>query len=52
MSDTMADSLKSLTIRIPEKLHRALKVKAAQEGRSMVDIVEAVLKQYLREKSS
>ena len=47
MSDTTTNSLKSLTIRIPEKLHRDLKVRAAEEGRSMAEIVETLLRDYL-----
>jgi len=36
-----------MTIRIPADVHRALKVRAAEEGRSVAEIVEALIRQYL-----
>ncbi len=38
---------KQTTIRIPADVHRALKVRAAEEGRSVAEIVEALIRQYL-----
>ena len=38
---------KQMTIRIPADVHRALKVRAAEEGRSVAEIVEALIRQYL-----
>lgn len=41
---------KQLTIRIPEDVHRALKVKVAVESRNMAEVVEGLVRQYLHEK--
>jgi len=38
---------KQTTIRIPADVHRALKIRAAEEGRSVAEIVEALIRQYL-----
>jgi predicted HicB family RNase H-like nuclease len=46
-SDTEA-RLKSLTVKIPEKLHKALKVQAAEQGRSMAEVIERLIKAYLQ----
>ena len=35
----MDDNIKRLTLRIPEPVHRKLKVLAAAEGKTMVEIV-------------
>jgi len=40
--------LRSLTIRIPEELHRELKVKAAEQGKSMAFVVERLIKAFLQ----
>ena len=42
--------VKQLTIRIPEDVHRALKVKVAVESRNMAEVVEGLVRQYLHEK--
>ena len=39
---------KQLLIRIPEDLHRQLKASAALEGRSVVDVVELMIRDYVR----
>ena len=39
---------KQLLIRIPEDLHRQLKASAALEGRSVVDVVETMIRDYVR----
>jgi predicted HicB family RNase H-like nuclease len=44
------DRLQPYTIRIPEALHRDLKIKAATEGRSMNDIVEGLISAYVKGK--
>lgn len=36
-----------LTIRLPADVHRALKARAAEEGRSCAVIVESLVRQYL-----
>jgi plasmid stability protein len=38
---------KQLTIRIPVEVHRALKVRAAEEGRAVACIIESLARQYL-----
>ena len=38
---------KQLTIRIPQEVHRAVKVRAAEEDRSVAVIVEDLLRGYL-----
>lgn len=41
------EKTKQLTIRIPEKLHRALKVKTAREGTSMGGVIEKLIETYV-----
>ena len=38
---------KQLTIRVPVEVHRALKVRAAEEGRSLAVIIEGLVREYL-----
>jgi predicted HicB family RNase H-like nuclease len=38
---------KQLTIRVPVEVHRALKVRAAEEGRSLAVIIEGMVREYL-----
>ena len=38
---------KQLTIRLPEDVHRALKVRVAEEGRNMGELVEGLVRRYL-----
>jgi len=38
---------KQLTIRVPVEVHRALKVRAAEEGRSQAVIIEGLVRGYL-----
>jgi predicted HicB family RNase H-like nuclease len=38
---------KQLTVRVPPEVHRALRVRAAEEGRSCAVIVEGLVRQYL-----
>lgn len=35
------------TIKIPEDLHRLLKVKAAEQGRGLQELMEEAIKRYL-----
>lgn len=37
--------MKRLTLDIPEKLHKKLKVQAAREGRTMADIIREILEE-------
>ncbi|MFA5080853.1 MAG: toxin-antitoxin system HicB family antitoxin [Candidatus Paceibacterota bacterium] len=38
---------KQLTLRIPPDVHQAIKVKAAEEDRTIAVIVEGLIRQYL-----
>jgi predicted HicB family RNase H-like nuclease len=38
---------KQLTVRVPPEVHRALRIKAVEEGRSCAVIVEGLVRQYL-----
>lgn len=40
-------NLKQLVARVPEEVHRALKVRAAEEGKSVAVIVEGLIRHYL-----
>ena len=42
----MTDLTKRITVKVPEELHRRVKVKAALLGRSVSDIVRAYLEQW------
>jgi predicted HicB family RNase H-like nuclease len=43
------ETLKPYTIRLPEDVHKALKVKAASEGVTMHSIIEKLIREYLKE---
>jgi predicted HicB family RNase H-like nuclease len=38
---------KQLTVRVPPDVHRALRIRAAEEGRSCAIIIEGLVRQYL-----
>jgi len=40
-------NLKQLVTRVPEEVHRALKIRAAEEGKSVAVIVEGLIREYL-----
>jgi len=40
---------KQLTVRVPVDVHRALKVRAAEEGRTVAVLVESLVRSYLVE---
>lgn len=42
-----ADTMKQLAVKVPEEVHRALKIKAAEEGKSVAVIVEGIIREYL-----
>ena len=42
-----APAWKLLSVRVAPEVHRALKIRAAEEGRSAAVIVETLLRQYL-----
>jgi plasmid stability protein len=47
MKKKMTDGMKQLGARGPEEVHRALKIRAAEEGRSVAVIVEGLIREYL-----
>jgi plasmid stability protein len=44
---TRPNIMKQLTVRVPEEIHRTLKIRAAEEGLPVAVIVEALIRQYL-----
>ena len=48
--ENATSELKMLTTRIPVELHRALKIHAAETGRTVSVIVESLIRQLLRGK--
>ena len=40
---------KTLIVRLPEELHRAFKVKCAQEGQNMNAVLSALIEGYVKE---
>ena len=44
---TKPNNMKQLVARIPEEVHRALKIRAAEEGRSVAVIIEGLIREYL-----
>ena len=44
---TKKDTWKTVIAKVPEEVHRGLKIKAAEEGRSVAVIVEKLIREYL-----
>lgn len=40
-------AFRQMTVRLPPDVHRALKIYAAQDGRSMAEIIEELVRQRL-----
>jgi len=49
MKDAPKIAWKQLTVRIPEDVHRAMKIRAVEEGRPVAVMVEGLIRQYLAE---
>jgi hypothetical protein len=47
MKTKLNDGMKQLVARVPEEVHRALKIRAAEEGKSAAVIVEGLIRHYL-----
>ena len=47
MKTKQKDNMKQLVARVPEEVHRAMKIRAAEEGKSVAIIVEKLLREYL-----
>ena len=41
------DSMKQLVARVPVDVHKAIKIRAAEEGKSVAVIVEKLIREYL-----
>jgi len=44
---TGGEPRKQLTIRLPVDVHRALKIRVAEEGRNMAELIERLVREYL-----
>jgi len=42
------DNMKQIGAKIPKELHHILKVRAAEEGKSIAAIVEELIREYIR----
>ena len=47
MKTKLNDGMKQLVARVPVEVHKALKIRAAEEGRSVAIIVEGLIRGYL-----
>jgi len=47
MKTKSPDHLKQLVARVPVEVHHALKIRAAEEGKSIGVIVEGLIREYL-----
>jgi hypothetical protein len=48
-SSAYIGNMKMLTVRIPEELHKALKVKCAVEGVDMASVITKLIEGYVKE---
>lgn len=48
MKTKLKENMKQLVARVPVEVHRALKIKAAEEGKSVAVIVEGLIRGYLQ----
>ena len=47
MKKQLNDGRKQIVARVPVEVHRAIKVRAAEEGKSVAVIVEGLIREYL-----
>jgi plasmid stability protein len=47
MKKQLTDGRKQIVARVPEDVHKAIKIRAAEEGRSVAVIVEGLIRAYL-----
>ena len=47
MKTKLNDGMKQLVARVPEEVHRALKIRAAEDGKSIAVVVEKLIRDYL-----
>jgi len=48
MKTKLNDGMKQLSAKVPDEVHRALKIRAAEEGKSVAVIVEGLIREYIR----
>jgi len=48
MKSKLNDNMKTLVAKVPEEVHHVLKVRAAEEGKSIAAIVEELIREYIR----
>ena len=48
MKTKLNDGMKQLVARIPVEVHKALKIRAAEEGKSVAVIVEGLIREYVQ----
>ena len=48
MKTKLNDGMKQLVARVPVEVHKALKIRAAEEGRSVAVIVEGLIREYIQ----
>ena len=48
MKTKLNDGMKQLVARVPVEVHKALKIRAAEEGRSVAVIVEGLIREYVQ----
>ena len=48
MKTKLNDGMKQLVARVPVEVHRAIKVRAAEEGKSVAVIVEKLIREYIK----
>jgi plasmid stability protein len=49
MKTKAKENMKQLGVKIPDEVHKALKIRAAEEGKSAAVIVEGLVRKYLVE---
>ncbi|MFG6546372.1 toxin-antitoxin system HicB family antitoxin [Sulfitobacter sp. 1A13730] len=51
LRDYEADSLSAMNVRMPKEMHRSLKIRGAEEDRTMNDLIVEAIHNYLRRAS-
>ena len=47
MKTKLNDGMKQLVARVPVEVHKALKIRAAEDGKSIAVVVEKLIREYL-----
>ena len=48
MKTKLKDKMKMLVARVPEEVHKAIKVRSAEEGKSIAVVVEGLIREYVQ----